>query len=114
MIVLSGLFSRQMTSEMIADIKTENTTDTETMIAIKGFPVICFTIDSWDSSNFKTLSKIKIILTKEFTFTICFSLPFKKSDYLGFVCLVNKIYVRLKVSHPVVKLQTDSAHSHSF
>lgn len=76
MIVLSGLFSRQMTSEMIADIKTENTTDTETMIAIKGFPVICFTIDSWDSSNFKTLC--------------------------------------LKVSHPVVKLQTDSAHSHSF
>lgn len=75
-IALFGLFSRQMTSEMIADIKTENTTDTETMIAIKGFPVICFTIDSWDSSNFKTLC--------------------------------------LKVSHPVVKLQTDSAHSHSF
>lgn len=54
-IALFGLFSRQMTSEMIADIKTEDRTDTETMTANNVCPVICFAVDSWDSSDFKSL-----------------------------------------------------------
>lgn len=52
-----------MTSEMIADIKTEDRTDTETMTANNVCPVICFTIDSWDSSDFKSLSKQTTIVT---------------------------------------------------
>lgn len=93
-----------MISEMIVDIKIENMIDIEIMIVIKGFFVICFIIDLWDLFNFKILFKIKIILIKEFIFMICFFLLFKKSDYLGFICFVNKIYVCLKVLYLVVKL----------